>query len=307
MPDWTQISDQLHAATGVSLRVASARPVGGGCISSAFVLEGAVDGVSYFVKIHRAAGLSMFEAEQEGLLELAKSGGLRVPDALHCGISRDDAYLVMEYVPLKNTGDDELLGEGLAAMHRYEPQTVESQASSTGSGQGRFGWHRDNTIGSTPQLNDWTDDWVSFWAEQRLGYQLRLAATNGAGQAFVRRGEKLQAALPSFFTDYRPAASLLHGDLWSGNYAFDETGRPVIFDPAVYFGDREADMAMTELFGGFSSRFYDAYQAAWPLDAGYATRKTLYNLYHILNHFNLFGGGYLSQAQGMVDRLLAEC
>jgi len=123
----------------------------------------------------------------------------------------------------------------------------------------------------------------------------------------LRRGEALQATLTHFFTDHRPTPSLLHGDLWSGNYAFDAQGRPVIFDPAVYFGDRETDLAMTELFGGFPAAFYAAYNAAWPLDAGYATRKTLYNLYHILNHFNLFGGGYLSQAQGMIDRLLSEC
>jgi len=123
----------------------------------------------------------------------------------------------------------------------------------------------------------------------------------------VRRAETLQSKLPAFFTDYPPKPSLLHGDLWSGNYAFDEKSRPVIFDPAVYFGDREPELAMTELFGGFSANFYAAYKNAWPLDPGYATRKTLYNLYHILNHFNLFGGGDLSQAQGRLDRLLAEC
>ena len=304
MPDWGQISEKLHTAECVSLAVPSVRSVGGGCISSAFVLDGVKDSRSFFVKINRAEKLAMFEAEQEGLLELAKSDSLRVPAALHCGVSGDDAYLLMEYVPLKNTGDDRLLGEGLAAMHRAQAQPGTPSSSSR---RNRFGWHRDNTIGSTPQINDWADDWVQFWAEQRLGYQVRLAAKNGASSAFVRRAEKLRVALPVFFTDYRPAASLLHGDLWSGNYAFDENGQPVIFDPAVYFGDREADLAMTELFGGFSANFYAAYNNAWPLDSGYATRKILYNLYHILNHFNLFGGGYLSQAEGVVDRLLAEC
>ena len=304
MPNWDEISDQLQAATGEALAVKSARSVGGGCISATFVLDGAFEGVKdstqFFIKINRAENLAMFEAEREGLIELAKSGSLRVPAAFHCGTSGDDAYLVLEYVPLKNTGNDVLLGEGLATLHHAEPQV------STAC-EGRFGWHRDNTIGSTPQTNDWADDWVHFWAEQRLGFQVQLAAKNGAGQHFLRRAEKLQAALPAFFTDYRPAVSLLHGDLWSGNYAFDENGRPVIFDPAVYFGDREADLAMTELFGGFSANFYAAYKNAWPLDSGYATRKILYNLYHILNHFNLFGGGYLSQAEGMVDQLLAEC
>lgn len=300
MPDWGQISAQLQAATGVSLAVASALPVGGGCISSAFVLDGADSEGRYFVKTHRPSALAMFEAERDGLGELAVGDHLRVPRPLHCGLSRNHAYLVMEYVPLQAQGDQRLLGEGLAALHRAAGAT-EAVVS------GRFGWHRDNTIGATPQRNDWSDDWVQFWAEQRLGYQLQLAATNGAGLAFVRRAERLQAGLAAFFSDYQPQASRLHGDLWSGNYAFDEGGRPVIFDPAVYFGDRETDLAMTELFGGFSREFYAAYRAAWALDAGYATRKTLYNLYHILNHYNLFGGGYLAQAQGMVDRLLAEC
>ena len=304
MPDWEYISSTLRDARGVSLAVASARPVAGGCINAAYVLNSADGTDSYFIKINRAAGLAMFEAERDGLLELAKNDCLRVPAPVCCGISQDDAFLVMEYVPLQVEGDDARLGEGLAALHSIEPGALTIPATGR---TGPFGWHRNNTIGSTPQINTWADDWVHFWGEQRLGYQLRLAADNGAGQAFVRRGEKLQSVLPGFFTDYQPVASLLHGDLWSGNYAFDEAGQPVIFDPAVYYGDREADLAMTELFGGFSAQFYAAYQSAWPLDAGYATRKTLYNLYHILNHYNLFGGGYLSQAQGMIDRLLAEC
>lgn len=201
MPDWEQISDQLQVATGMSLRVMSARSVGGGCISSAFVLESAQDSRSFFVKINRAENLAMFEAEREGLLELAKSNSLRVPTALHCGVCDDEAYLVMEYVPLKGVGDDELLGKGLAAMHRAESQV---SAFPPKSGQGQFGWHRDNTIGSTPQVNDWAIDWVHFWAEQRLGYQIQLAAKNGAGQIFVRRAEKLQAALPVFLPTIGP-------------------------------------------------------------------------------------------------------
>ena len=113
-------------------------------------------------------------------------------------------------------------------------------------------------------------------------------------------------AVPQFFGSYVPVPSLLHGDLWGGNWAADSSASPVLFDPATYFGDREADLAMTELFGGFDKRFYDAYSAAWPLDSGYASRRDLYNLYHVLNHFNLFGGGYASQAGDIVDRLLAQ-
>ena len=172
--------------------------------------------------------------------------------------------------------------------------------------QDRFGWHRDNTIGSTPQPNEKNSDWVVFWQQQRLGFQLELAAQNGIADSLREQGQRLIEVLPSFFSNYRPAPSLLHGDLWSGNYAMDTAGHPVIYDPAVYYGDREADLAMTELFGSLPQQFYSAYEEAWPIDAGYSVRKTLYNLYHILNHFNLFGGGYSSQAGHMIKSLLSE-
>ncbi len=295
MPDWPSISQQVQTASGTILATDTVRPVGGGCINAAYALTGSQNGhrQTFFIKTNTADSLSMFEAEAEGLHALINSHSLRVPTPICSDIAGEDAYLLMEHITLQGTGDDTQLGSRLAAMH----QTRCSQ----------FGWHRHNTIGSTPQLNHVTDNWVTFWAEQRLGAQLKLAGQNGAKRSLLSRGEKLQTTLSTFFTDYQPVPSLLHGDLWSGNAAFDAQGQPVIFDPAAYFGDRETDLAMTELFGGFSSAFYAAYNAAWPLDAGYAMRKTLYNLYHILNHFNLFGGGYESQAQGMIDRLLSEC
>ena len=172
--------------------------------------------------------------------------------------------------------------------------------------QAYFGWHIDNTIGSTPQHNDREHDWPTFWQQQRLAKQLTFAANNGAGGSLQKKGQKLLENLAVFFDGYTPIPSLLHGDLWSGNAAADEQGNPVMFDPASYYGDRETDIAMTELFGGFNTDFYSAYQAEYPLDSGYKVRKTLYNLYHILNHFNLFGGGYQSQAESMIDILLAE-
>jgi fructosamine-3-kinase len=198
----------------------------------------------------------------------------------------------MEHLALGGPADPVALGEGLAAMHRIS--------------RNQYGWSRDNTIGSTPQQNSPTGDWIEFWRVQRLQYQLDLAAHNGAGGRLQSQGDRLLADLPALFDNYVPQASLLHGDLWSGNYAYTRAGEPAIFDPAVYYGDREADLAMTELFGGFGSDFYAAYENAWPLDSGYRVRKTLYNLYHILNHFNLFGGGYASQARGMMDSLLSE-
>jgi fructosamine-3-kinase len=169
-----------------------------------------------------------------------------------------------------------------------------------------YGWPRDNFIGSTPQSNQSHRTWAGFYAEERLRPQLQLASSNGMVRELRDQGEKLTDRLAAFFVDYRPAPSLLHGDLWSGNAAQLADGTPVIFDPAVYRGDRETDIAMAELFGGFPESFYAAYRAAWPLDAGYETRKTLYNLYHILNHFNLFGSAYLGQARRMIEKLLVE-
>jgi len=155
------------------------------------------------------------------------------------------------------------------------------------------------------QPNGRNSDWAEFWATRRFGFQLSLAARNGFTGQLQTKGERLLDTLPALL-NHAPAPSLLHGDLWGGNIAFDTDGHPVIFDPAVYYGDRETDLAMTELFGGFGAEFYAAYRDAWALDPGYRTRKTLYNLYHILNHLNLFGGGYLGQALGMVEELLAQ-
>lgn len=290
--DWNGVAAHIAHTTGTPFVPEDREAVGGGCINSAVVLRGG--GRSFFVKTNDRARLPMFEAESEGLRELARAKSVRVPQPICCGEHDDHAYLVLEHVPLAHTSgtSDEQLGAQLARMHRVT--------------QARYGWQRNNTIGSTPQINTATDDWVGFWREYRLNFQYRLAEQQGHGIRLARRIERLSENLPVFFDGYRPQASLLHGDLWAGNYGATTTGEPVIFDPAVYFGDRECDIAMTELFGGFSARFYRAYNATWPLHPGYAIRKTLYNLYHILNHLNLFGGTYLGRAQQMVDTLLNE-
>ncbi len=145
----------------------------------------------------------------------------------------------------------------------------------------------------------------AFWRDRRLAFQLDRAAENGHGGRLQERGRRLLERVPAFFAGYVPVPSLLHGDLWTGNRAMLADGTPVVFDPAVYYGDREADLAMTRLFGGFGRRFYGAYEAEWPLDAGAASRCDLYNLYHVLNHLNLFGGGYRALAESTIDRLLA--
>jgi len=266
------------------------RAVGGGCINTAYTL-GSGDR-RYFVKLNSADRRSMFEAEAAGLTEIANTDSIRVPRPLATGVAGGHSYLVLEYIAFGGHKSEGVRAAGhrLAAMHRTTRRS--------------FGWDRDNTIGSTPQNNRPEASWIDFWAKHRLGFQLELAARNGYRGQLREQGQRLLEVLPALI-DHDPMPSLLHGDLWGGNLGFDEGGDPVIFDPAVYYGDREADLAMTELFGGFGADFYAAYKDAWPIDTGYRTRKDLYNLYHILNHLNLFGSGYLGQAQRMLQRLLA--
>ncbi|HFD80108.1 MAG TPA: fructosamine kinase family protein [Gammaproteobacteria bacterium] len=287
---WHEVEQALAASLGGSLHLSAPGSVGGGCINQAFRVESSQG--PFFVKVNSADGLEMFQAEAEGLEELQQAESLRIPAPLAWGLADGQAFLVLEYLELGGSGSPAVLAEGLVAQHRITAN--------------RFGWYRDNTIGATPQPNRQEDEWLVFWRERRLKFQLELALERGAGSRLVDRGERLLEALPALLSGHRPEASLLHGDLWGGNYAYTRAGEPVLFDPAVYYGDREADLAMTELFGGFSPEFYAAYRHAWPLDAGYPLRRKLYNLYHVLNHYNLFGGGYLSQARGMIDALLAE-
>ena len=265
MPDWSHINQHISDATGAPFLDTRQQGVGGGSINAAYVLRGD-DGRQFFVKLNSAALIDMFAAEAEGLQELASAQAIKVPNAICWGNSDKECYIVMEYLSLSGKNSGHLLGQHLAAVHRKSWD--------------KFGWVRDNTIGSTPQSNTPSTHWVEFYRVQRLGFQLGLAANNG-GSRLLDQGERLLTDLNMFFTDYQPAPSLLHGDLWGGNYATDGDGNPVIFDPAVYYGDREADIAMTELFGGFPRDFYVSYNDVWPLDAGYATRKTLYNLYHV--------------------------
>ena len=290
--NWQAISEQIESATGQAFKSVSAHSLAGGDINSAFRLQ--AGDKSYFVKLNRADLVTMFDAEFAGLQELAKTQTIRVPAPVVCGQTAGHSFLVLEYVEFgcSNKASERLLGQQLAQLHQRQ--------------QPYFGWHRDNTIGSTLQLNSKSEDWLTFWREQRLELQLQLAAKNGYGGRLQASGERLCNDMAALFDSYLPQPSLLHGDLWAGNAAVDKQGRPVIFDPACYYGDRETDLAMTELFGGFGQDFYAAYQAVWPLDKGYAVRKSFYNVYHILNHLNLFGGGYLRQAESMMTLLLAE-
>ena len=287
------LAEAIGVATGTPCPTVTLRPIAGGDINQAFRVSGGAR--PWFVKTNHAARLPMFEAVAAALHALAATDSVRVPWPLCSGVAAGQAFLVLEYLDLRGHGDAARLGEQLARLHRAP------QARPDGA---QFGWAHDNWIGSTPQPNGWRHDWFAFWRDQRIGYQLKLAAQNGYGGALQREGDALLSSLAAFFDGYMPAPSLLHGDLWGGNHGFLADGSPVVFDPASYVGDRECDLAMSELFGGFAPDFYAAYREAWPLDAGYAVRKSLYNLYHILNHANMFGGGYARQAEGMMQRLL---
>lgn len=286
---WADIATQISRAIGQTFRAEQTRSIGGGCINQAYKVSDSQ--ITYFVKLNQASKLTMFEAELAGLKEMYNSQTIRVPQPVCCGLAGANSYIAMEWLDLgRSSSAWATMGQNLAAMHR------------TSSDLG-FGWHCANTIGETHQPNDWQESWLIFWREQRLGYQFRLAKRRSG--SFPQQ-EVLLAALPELLAGHDPIPSLVHGDLWSGNAAITTAGEPVIFDPATYYGDREVDLAMTELFGSFPNSFYDAYEAAYPLSDGYSTRKILYNLYHILNHFNLFGGGYAAQANQMIQQLLAK-
>ena len=289
MPDWSSIYQHL-GDKGVRLVVDRApTPVSGGDISAAWRL--ATEDGDLFIKTGPLSATDMFAAEAEGLTEIAKTGTIRVPHVIASEATETAVFLALEWLDLERADAtvEGRLGEQLAGLHRVRKE--------------RYGWRRDNTIGLTPQHNTWGDDWVDFFREHRLAFQLRLAAEKGFTGELQERGAQLLKRLPVYFEGMAPAASLLHGDLWGGNWGCS-AGNPVIFDPAVYYGDRETDLAMTRLFGGFGAPFYDAYESSWPLPDGHQERQHLYQLYHVLNHLNLFGSAYLGKVMSLMDKLL---
>lgn len=256
-------------------------PLGGGSISTAYKATLSA-GMSVFVKISPQSG-DMFVKEAHGLEELSKAKALRIPNVIHA----DHQVLILELLPVSSPSDRkkffEEFGRQFAQLHRYKSSS--------------FGFYEDNYIGSTPQMNTPTAvSWKEFYFTHRLQFQFRLAEQNGyaheeLGALFTKLEQRINDLIPD---DGEPPA-LLHGDLWSGNYLCVENDTPAIIDPAVYYGHREADLAMTTLFGGFAGQFYSAYNEAYPLNKGWEKRMELYKLYHLLNHLNLFGEGYYAQ------------
>jgi fructosamine-3-kinase len=286
---WTEIAENISQVTGEKFQIDKRLSVSGGCINQGYSVTG--DGLTYFVKINHASQIEMFAVEADGLKEMLATQTIKVPQPICWGTTGNSSYLVLEWLEFARgtTQSWQEMGRKLAAMHQVK-------------GPSQFGWERNNTIGSTPQINNWMSNWADFFAQHRIGYQLKLGQRRGG--IFPDYTEIVEA-VRNILADRNPQPSLVHGDLWSGNVAVTESGEPVILDPAIYYGDREVDLAMTELFGGFPAAFYRGYNEVFPLEEGYQRRKTLYNLYHILNHFNLFGGGYASQANRMLQQILS--
>jgi protein-ribulosamine 3-kinase len=289
VPRYADPDAAIRSIYGPEVTVQRRSPVAGGCISNGTRLD-LSDGTSLFMKESRRLPPGMFRAEAQGLGAL-RSDHVRVPQPLAYGQGERYGFVLMEWIDSgsKRADFDTLLGAGLAELHR-------------GRQCPRAGFDGDNYIGSTPQENPWTGSWIAFFREHRIGFQLRLAVRRNrldgpSAKGIERLMQRLEELLPE--VDQK---SILHGDLWGGNVMVGSDGGAVLIDPAVYYGHREADLAMTELFGGFSRRFYDAYREAWPLVPGYSDRRDLYNLYHLLNHLNIFGGSYLSSVNGIVAR-----
>jgi fructosamine-3-kinase len=260
--------------------------IGGGDINHSFKIENSEH--VYFVKLNSQKYLSMFNAEKKGLLEIKESNSIQVPKVITTGDASGFSFIILEYLEFLNNGSWKVAGEQLARMHK--------------STNKQFGWNTNNTIGLTPQINSYSQDWIAFFIEFRINFQIKLAKKNGLNLKYTA---DLFKKTKSLFLDYHPVPSLLHGDLWSGNISFNSKREPVIYDPAVYYGDRETDIAMTELFGRFPDEFYEGYNEIYKIDYGYEMRKNLYHLYHILNHYNIFGGSYGDQSQKIIMNFLS--
>ena len=275
----------VGAALGSPVR--DRRALSGGDINEAYAVTLA-DGRPFFVKTNRRPPPGMFRAEARGLAWLAEAGALRVPAVA----AVDEGFLALELLATgrRPASFDEELGRGLAALHR--------------TGAPGFGLDHDNFIGSLPQANAAARSWPEFYRTQRLEAQLRRAAHEGRASSRMRQGfERLFRVLGELCGPAEPPARL-HGDLWGGNLLCDDHGAPCLIDPAVYGGHREIDLAMMRLFGGFGGRVFDAYDEAWPLADGHQERASLYQLYPLMVHVNLFGGSYVGSVEAALDRMI---
>ncbi|MBE3667821.1 hypothetical protein BOO25_02525 [Vibrio navarrensis] len=286
---WQAISEQLSDTLMFSYEIVEKVPLDGGDISDCFMIS---DGEHrYFVKVNERDFLQKFESEAENLRQLRETCTIHLPELILTGVSKSNAFIILNYLPTKPLEDapsSYQLGQQLARLHLWGEQK-------------EYGFDQDNFIGAVLQPNAWHKKWHTFFAEQRIGWQLQLLREKGVNFGVL---DEIVDVVKRQLISHNPRPSLLHGDLWHGNMALSAFG-PICFDPASYWGDRECDIAMTELFGGFQPEFYQGYESLAPLPFGYAQRREIYNLYHLLNHCNQFGGHYLEQAQKAVDNVLS--
>ena len=281
-----KITKEIENFRGSAIK--KSESLSGGCISNAYKVT-FEDDTSFLIKINEHSPADMFIKEAHGLKELQKANAIKVPEV----ILYDEGFVLLEFITsvTKKKNFFEEFGRKFALLHKFKAD--------------EFGFYEDNYIGSTPQINinDETTkkNWTSFYFNKRLLYQFKLAEKNGYADsrlrdAFIKTEDNIESILEG--SDEMP--TLLHGDLWSGNYMTDENGKACLIDPAVYYGHREADLAMTKLFGGFSQLFYDSYNESFPLREGWKYRENIYMLYHVLNHLNLFGSGYYAHALSLM-------
>lgn len=287
-----RISALIAQATGEAASpVVATHACSGGCIHRAEIVTLA-SGQRFFVKSSRNAR-TMFETEADGLNALAATQTLATPGVIALGqLVQDEDCLILEAIDQGQPEKDffEQFGSTFARMHRHQAHD-------------RYGFDNDNFLGSNHQSNEWSADWAEFFGRRRLGFQLQLARKQGNGsRELFKLGDRLIEGIGRLINTDSQRPSLLHGDLWSGNFMVSQGGYPIIFDPAVYYGCREADLAMPWLFGGFPAAFFGGYQEEWPLESGWEDRLEIYKLYHLLNHLNLFGSGYLESCLDILRR-----
>jgi len=284
-----RVEAAIEEATGAAAAIVHLEVASGGSISDARRLRLA-DGRRFFLKTQRAPFQpGLFEAEAAGLSALRGAGILPVPAEV--AVMPD--FLLLEQVEIRGPGPDffAVFGRALARQHRQARAEL-------------FGFERDNFLGASPQPNGWLASWTSFWRERRLGHQLELLRRHGIEDRELQKlGDRLLVRLPEWLDEVADTPSLLHGDLWAGNFLSTEAG-PLLIDPAVHYGHREAELAMTRLFGGFPAEFYRSYEEEWPLPPGAEERGAVYELYHLLNHYNLFGAAYRAPCLAILRRLV---
>ncbi len=286
---WQAISSQLSETLMFSFDIAEKTRLNGGEINDCYMIS---DGEQrYFVKTNKRDCLSKFQIEAESIRVMRESNSVFVPELILTGKTKDSAFIVLNYLPTKPLDDGKnsyKFGQQLAKLHAWGEQK-------------EYGFDQDNYIGTTLQPNKWERKWARFFAEQRIGWQLQLMREKGVNLVNV---DDFTQIISNRLSGHQPKPALLHGDLWHGNVANSVFG-PICYDPACYWGDRECDIAMTELFDGFQPEFYQGYESVLPLDINYEQRKDIYNLYHLLNHYNQFGGHYLEESEQMIKQILS--